>query len=563
VNLVKNDKFTIWVPCQLSKVFPDDKYPDCAENRVHISAARNEYEAFQVAIKAETDLREVRTKVGRLKHTGGYAITQENLKWNFVGLVPVKAIAALERKTWVPEQELVRTKPGLFPDPLLEDETASIPKGETRSIWVTVRIPEDAPSGNYFGKVLVMADGEKATVNVSLKVWNFTLPKESHMWLTHFMWVESGCQAYGIQPWSEDCWKLIENYAEDMAAHRQNVILTPSFSLIKIYCDDAGNLSFDFTDFDRWVTLFKSKGIPLIEGFYLARAKIGDKSEKFPFRRKSDGALISNESYDTFGEEFEKYFGAYLKALEKHLEEKGWLKDFVIHLSDEPKPQGVAAYRRLGEVAKKYAPRIRRVDAIVLKDEIAGYIDIWVPLLSEYFTEYYKERQKMGEEVWWYTACMPRGNKYPNLFIDYPLIKVRIIHWLNFTYGITGWLRWGYNYYFAPGGKEFLDPWQENSGKGTWPAGDPFFVYPGKNLKPLSSIRWEEVREGMEDYEYLWLLRKKIDEKKGSAEAAEAEKVMQQVLSELASSLTDYARDPVVLLIAREKIAEQLERFSK
>ena len=66
----------------------------------------------------------------------------------------------------------------------------------------------------------------------------------------------------------------------------------------------------------------------------------------------------------------------------------------------------------------------------------------------------------------------------------------------------------------------------------------------------------------MEDYEYLWLLRKKIDEKKNSAEAAEAEKALQQVLSEVASSLTDYTRDPNVLLRGREKIAKQIEKLS-
>lgn len=62
--------------------------------QVRISAARNEYEAFQVAIKSKTDLEKVKAWVGPLKHLGGYTITEKNMKCNFVGLVPAISIPA-------------------------------------------------------------------------------------------------------------------------------------------------------------------------------------------------------------------------------------------------------------------------------------------------------------------------------------------------------------------------------------------------------------------------------------------------------------------------------------
>ncbi|HWI58065.1 MAG TPA: DUF4091 domain-containing protein, partial [Bacillota bacterium] len=37
--------------------------------------------------------------------------------------------------------------------------------------------------------------------------------------------------------------------------------------------------------------------------------------------------------------------------------------------------------------------------------------------------------------------------------------------------------------------------------------GDGHLIYPGANLKPYSSIRIETLRDGLEDYEYLWTLR--------------------------------------------------------
>ncbi len=39
----------------------------------------------------------------------------------------------------------------------------------------------------------------------------------------------------------------------------------------------------------------------------------------------------------------------------------------------------------------------------------------------------------------------PAG-RHLNRFIDYPLLKVRLLHWFNFRHNLTGFLHWGGNF---------------------------------------------------------------------------------------------------------------------
>jgi len=87
---------------------------------------------------------------------------------------------------------------------------------------------------------------------------------------------------------------------------------------------------------------------------------------------------------------------------------------------------------------------------------------------------------------------------YPNRFIDFSLLKTRILHWINFRYGLTGYLHWGYNWWSkAP----FSDV-EPRQGDIDLPPGDNAIVYPGQDGM-ISSIRWEMIRKGIEDHEML------------------------------------------------------------
>ncbi|HOW19390.1 MAG TPA: DUF4091 domain-containing protein, partial [Phycisphaerae bacterium] len=110
------------------------------------------------------------------------------------------------------------------------------------------------------------------------------------------------------------------------------------------------------------------------------------------------------------------------------------------------------------------------------------------------------QRQQAGDELWFYTCLGPQG-EYANRFIEQPLIKTRLLHWINFKYGATGYLHWGYNHWGNHDPyRQLAIPW--DGGAQHLPAGDAWIVYPGKE-GPLDSIRFEAMRDGIVDYELL------------------------------------------------------------
>jgi hypothetical protein len=172
-------------------------------------------------------------------------------------------------------------------------------------------------------------------------------------------------------------------------------------------------------------------------------------------------------------------------------------------------------------------------------------------LLRDWY-ERFRRAQEAGAEMWFYTCLHPTGY-YPNRFIDYPLIKTRILHWLNWRYGLSGYLHWG------------LCAWSDDPYKtassGRLPPGDGWIIYPGKD-GPVSSIRWEAVRDGLEDYEYLWLLAERTRQVKQQLGAGAAGLSATARSDEIARSIVrdfvDYAREPQAVREARERVAEEI-----
>lgn len=151
-------------------------------------------------------------------------------------------------------------------------------------------------------------------------------------------------------------------------------------------------------------------------------------------------------------------------------------------------------------------PGIKIIEACHTKD-VAKTIDVWVPELDFLSKDYsfYQQRQQKGDQVWFYTCLAPKGN-FANRFLDLPLIKTRLLHWINFKYGITGYLHWGFNMWNQHPFEETTDINLESGN--ILPGGDSWIVYPGYH-KLYTSIRLETMLDGINDYALLKMLDKK------------------------------------------------------
>ena len=177
---------------------------------------------------------------------------------------------------------------------------------------------------------------------------------------------------------------------------------------------------------------------------------------------------------------------------------------YVQQVCDEPIDENAESYSEIVRLLKSLAPDLKVMEACQTTKTI-GAIDVWVPQLDFWHENhsFFEERKKAGEELWFYTCCNPRG-EYPNRFIELPLIKGRILYWMGFKYGAAGHLHWGFNYWSD-------DPFGQTSfpGAGTFlPGGDSWIVYPGYR-KFLRSIRYEQMRDGIEDVALLEMLSDK------------------------------------------------------
>jgi hypothetical protein len=233
----------------------------------------------------------------------------------------------------------------------------------------------------------------------------------------------------------------------------------------------------------------------------------------------------------------------FLKAVRDHLKATGRLKKAMIHIADEPIPINVASWKALSERVHHAVPDLPRIDVIHVHD-LEGYLEIWVPQLNFFaqWLDVYRQRQREGNEIWFYTAWLPQG-KWTNRLIDYPLIKTRLLHWLNVRYGATGFLHWGWNFWGDVMTGELQSP------------GDAFIVYPG----PAASLRMEAQRDGIEDAELLWMLAERLAGKR-PVTPQQAAQILEPLLKPVIRDFTDYTKDPNELEKVRQQVLEELQR---
>ncbi|MCR4411743.1 MAG: DUF4091 domain-containing protein, partial [Thermoguttaceae bacterium] len=468
------------------KVFRDTA-PAEGGTGLSLRAARNEFEPAQLAVRSTTALQGLRIEVSPLRHADGRAtLGPDHVRWNFIGYIP------LAKNTRGSEAVRVRAAPCEVPDPLLEARSMDLAANTTQPVWLTVFVPKDATPGVYRGEVTASAGPLKATLPIELSVDPFVLPDARHVLVTNWFNLNNLAKAHQVEMWSEPFWAVLERYARNMAAHRQNVVLVP-WSLVAVTRQADGKLAFDYGRFDRFVELFAKCGVAdRIEIGHVGGGKDGWGTE---FQLSSLRATDQKTGKPVTLAPEEGVLRL-VADLEQHLAARGWLERSMIHVGDEPILTNLDSWRKISDQVRKAAPRLRRIEAIETID-CAGALEVWVPQLIHFdrWREAYEARRSAGE-FWFYICCNPYGSVYPNRFLDYPLSRVRVLHWMNFSEDLAGYLHWGLNFW----GK---DPFGTPSDR--LPPGDTHVIYPGSQ-GPLDSMRWEIQRESLEDFEYLHLL---------------------------------------------------------
>lgn len=540
--------FDIWATSDLVRVFEDGvARPEKSPAGLQLFGLRGETLSAQCVIEALADLTAVTVAVTPLQHaSGSAAIGPAHVEWNFVGSIFLEQNTPKLRKS-----DLQRAAPAWFPDFLNEQRSCACVKDSLKAVYLTIGIPRDAEPGDYRADVQVTADGVSGTLPLTLTVYPLQLPDERHLLVTEWYSTHRFRQFHGVDSAdSERFFTVLRTYAENMAQHRQNVFRV-SLELIRSARGADGRLQFDFSTFDRWAQVFWDTGRMdwLETGFVAEFGEGGWSSREIALRDFSVRDDASGQTVTVAGADFLPDF---LPALVEHLRTKGWLEKTLFHICDEPSNHNVVAWREASAFIHRHAPDLRRMDAIE-SPHCQDQLEVWVPKLDHLATwqSQYEHAQRQGHELWFYTVGIFQGGSLPNKTVDVPLIESRLMHWLNYRYGLTGYLHWGFN---AWTDDPINAPGQHR--------GDGWHVYP-KQDGLLNSLRWEQMRNGIQDYECLWLLEDRIARMRRALSARVAEFIRPnqrgvEIATQVVRSYGDYTREPAVLYTARRQVIAEL-----
>ncbi len=410
----------------------------------------------------------------------------------------------------IDEVEWTDTKDGnvvpsaLMPvQPLNGIYTVKIPAGLTRKVWLTVDSSK-LPTGNT-RSVLEIADGNAVErIPVTLEVAKIAMNQPR---LSLGMWdYTNGNGLYGITPQNrEAAIELMRSHYVDSPWASAFALPWPDASAF----DERNNLkdALNFSQLDEWIARWSGARR------YFIYANVRD----------TFAGVKSNSP------EFAPRVGSWAKAISAHIKKLGFKPEQVaILLFDEPyndvhdgyiAPWAKAINAAAPELTLFQDPIWERPDQAKIQEAITE-ADILAPFLPVYYgggepvKNYFADLQKKGKELWFYQCTGPIRTYDPQAYFRYQA-------WHTFLVGGKGQNFWSFgDTGHAP------SSWNEYAGVGVSYA--PAFI--GENTVH-NSAHWDAVREGMQDFEELAMLKDAIQTSRNPRLKAEAEKVLQEAVA--------------------------------
>jgi hypothetical protein len=500
---------TAWMEPADTKLLPEQASPAGPAGVIELTAAGNEYADFQVALRADSATGPVSVEVSPATGPGGAAAAGFTTQVRVVGLVETKN----------PSGYLIR--PGLCPDPLLPESAVRLEPGQTRGVWVDIYVPAGAAAGDYRGEVTVRSGGQVVTAPYRLHVYGFELPRTPSLRTAFQLSVDQGW-SHMLDYYPGADFEMVKLLWESMARHRiAPMHLGPGGPPRPA---DAAALA----QFDRYVDLAKELGF------------------------NSFGPFFWGPPTDT--EEARQW----VRQMADHYAEKGVLDRLYVYMCqfDEAGPDRYPALKEYAMGLKATEARLPRFITVAPHPDLYGAIDWWCPGTPNYRADVARERRAQGEKVWWYTCV----TWTPGLLLDAPGTEHRALLWLTFTQEADGLLFWCIDYWPQ-------NPWQTTTmGAGTAGNGDGYLLYPRREDDPAErfyeTVRLEVLRDSIEDYDYLAILKARLATADPGTEAAATGKAALAAASKVATSATEYSLDPADYAYVRGLVATAIERLA-
>ncbi len=493
------------------------------QSDVELEAARNEAEGFQVLLigNPDSDVEGVAAEFDGVHH-GGNTIGVEHIEWGWL-----KSI-----RTETPDIPVDFTGP--IPDAIMEGrQKVDVPRGGFTTLHFRIRVPESATPGQYEGGVEIASADTRVRIPVRLRVHSFALPQRPSLRMAFSFFESYSRDWYG--------WKSV---TPERRRYLQEFLLSYRIPLNNIYGKEYVNPPLDALE------AVKDRA-----NFATSRYTAGD-----VWAADDLTALVAR----------------YKEALDA-TERAGLAPHFYVYTYDEVayNKQGIPGARQFTEGLRGAWPGVKLMQTSFPEPEIRDLFNVWVPIFRDFADAenlaVLDELRERGDEIWWYAADSPR-HPCPNFFLDYPPFDCRIVGTLSYLYDVTGVLYWSINREWKTN-LDIRERWPQAEWKpyifhirhGTrkYKNGMGNLVYPGRDGQLYPSLRLENLRDGVEDFEYLKLLEdgvERLREQGDAPELLEDAEALLAVPEAVATAVDAYSSDAAHLLGYRHRVAVMLDR---
>ena len=360
---------------------------------------------------------------------------------------------------------------GWWPDPLLTfQQTCNMAANDRVAFWIDVATRSDTPAGDYTATVTVSATGQTpVTLALNVTVWDFALPATPSFPTAFSCQMNKVSTAYGSL---YSTYNVEQQFWDMHLAHRMSVT-----HLYQNYPDSTSEINYWFAHGE---TILNASKVPT----------------------SNDSALAS--LYSTFAAQ-------------------GRLNQLYVYGYDEATSDKYQAMHDTFSAIHSAYPGLRTMTTAF--DDSFGTapgttflrdaVDIWVPQPTKYNVTQAEKLRAEGKDMWWY-VCVSPVHPYPNFFIEYAGIEPRLLMGtMPFKLKVGGFLHyaianWNFGSSCGPITSGPYTSWDPrtvyNDGSNGWVNGDGSLYCPGPT-GPIPTIRLENIRDGLEDYEYLTLLK--------------------------------------------------------
>lgn len=442
-------------------------------------------------------------------------------------------------------------------DVIGNDGSCYNPVGVNRGVWFSVDIPRAAQPGVYRGTVEVTAPGcEAVGLPVELEVQEAVLPAPAD-WKFHLdLWQHPQAVArwHDVEPWSEAHFAVMRPLMQRLAEAGQKCITCTLLdeawngqtydwfpSMIRWVRGKDGVMRYDYSALDAWIT-FMHDEIGIREQISCYSMLPWHLKVKYFDETTGKWAEMKAEPGEP---SFEQVWAPFLQDFYRHMQEKGWAEKTCIAIDERPDYMVRAAM----ELVRQHAPGFRIASAVDKPSELTRSVYNISPVITHAGTtlgELLQERRKAGFITTFYVCLHPAR---PNTFTCSVPAEAEWLGLFAAANHLDGFLRWAYN------------SWNRNPLACTdfvhWPSGDCFLVYPGNR----SSIRFERLRDGVEDFEKIQILRARASESEHAAAAvAEMNRRLAEIFTVARSAGTSHTEDVLRAQEIMEETRQALDR---